>query len=84
MFSGGYQTVEWLPYQDVNVRVLLDALHELGHRETDPNADYQLGSTKHQTTTRHGVRLSTNKAFIRPVRYKRKNLRIRTQAHVTR
>lgn len=38
----------------------------------------------YQHTSRHGERLSTNAAFIRPIRRKRKNLTIRTQAHVTR
>lgn len=37
-----------------------------------------------QTTSIHGLRQSTNGAFIRPIRYKRKNLKIVTQAHVIR
>jgi Choline dehydrogenase and related flavoproteins len=48
------------------------------------NADSQLGVMLYQHTSRHGKRLSTNGAFIRPIRRKRKNLTIRTQAHVTR
>lgn len=48
------------------------------------NADSQLGVMAYQHTSRHGERLSTNAAFIRPIRRKRRNLTIRTQAHVTR
>lgn len=44
----------------------------------------QIGVMHLQTTTRHGERLSTNGAFIRPIRKKRKNLTILTEAHVTR
>lgn len=48
------------------------------------NAESQLGVMLYQHTSRHGERLSTNVAFIRPIRRKRSNLTIRTQAHVTR
>lgn len=48
------------------------------------NAEQQLGVMLYQHTSRHGERLSTNAAFIRPIRRKRANLTIRTQAHVTR
>lgn len=37
-----------------------------------------------QTTSIHGRRQSTNGAFIRPIRHKRQNLIVKTQAHVTR
>ena len=37
-----------------------------------------------QTTSQHGERLSTNGAYVRPVRRKRRNLEVRTRAHVTR
>lgn len=50
----------------------------------DGNAESELGVTLYQHTSRHGERLSTNAAFIRPIRRKRTNLTIRTQAHVTR
>lgn len=44
----------------------------------------QIGVMHLQTTSRHGERLSTNGAFIRPIRKRRKNLTILTEAHVTR
>uniref|UniRef100_A0A8D9ATL4 Glucose dehydrogenase [FAD, quinone] n=1 Tax=Cacopsylla melanoneura TaxID=428564 RepID=A0A8D9ATL4_9HEMI len=82
--KGGYQTVEWLPYADQNVPVLIQAWREKGYEERDLNAENQIGVMHLQTTTRHGERLSTNGAFIRPIRKKRKNLTIITEAHVTR
>lgn len=49
----------------------------------DVNADdMQLGVMHLQMTQYGGMRMSTNSAFIRPIRYKRKNLVIKTQAHV--
>lgn len=50
----------------------------------DVNAENQIGVTHLQSTARHGERMSTNKAFIRPIRKKRKNLTVHTDAHVTR
>jgi len=50
----------------------------------DVNAESQIGVTHLQSTARHGERMSTNKAFIRPIRRKRKNLTVITEAHVTR
>lgn len=50
----------------------------------DVNAENQIGVTHLQSTARHGERMSTNKAFIRPIRKKRKNLTVLTDAHVTR
>lgn len=56
-----------------------------GLREVDVNAeDMQIGVVKLQMTQHDGVRVSTNSAFIRPVRYKRRNLTVKTQAHVLR
>jgi choline dehydrogenase len=82
--KGGYQTVEWFPYVDPTVPHLIEAWREKGLDEVDVNADTQIGVTHLQSTGRHGERLSTNGAFIRPIRKKRKNLRILTEAHVTR
>jgi len=48
------------------------------------NAENQIGVTHLQSTARHGERMSTNKAFIRPIRKKRKNLTVLTDAHIIR
>ncbi|CAK9805393.1 Glucose dehydrogenase [FAD, quinone] [Anthophora plagiata] len=82
--EGGYQSVERFPYTDMNTEILLNAWQELGHESVDANANKQLGIMELQTTSAHGSRQSTNTAFLRPVRRKRKNLTIETQAHVTR
>lgn len=73
--KGGPQTVEWFPYLDPNVPYMISAWRELGLPERDLNAgDMQLGVMHLQSTSRHGERLSTNGAYIRPVRRKRINL----------
>lgn len=82
--EGGYQSVERFPYTDVNTEILLNAWRELGHESVDSNAKSQLGVMKLQMTSARGMRQSTNSAFVRPVRRKRKNLTIETEAHVTR
>lgn len=65
--------------------MLIDAWLELGYPNIDVNAvGTQPGVTLYQHTSRHGERVSTNVAFIRPIRQRRRNLTIRTQAHVTR
>lgn len=50
----------------------------------DVNGESQIGVTHLQSTAKHGERMSTNRAFIRPIRKKRKNLTVLTNAHVTR
>ncbi|KAK9892705.1 hypothetical protein WA026_021565 [Henosepilachna vigintioctopunctata] len=82
--TGGYLTVERFPYQDENVHIGFKAYKELGLPVIDQNTDEQIGVMLLQNTVKHGVRQSTNVAFIRPVRHQRKNLRIETQAHVVR
>ena len=82
--TGGYQTVERFPYTDPNSLVLIKAWEEIGFNKVDANTEEQLGVMKLQTTSIHGLRQSTNGAFIRPIRKKRSNLFIETQAHVTR
>ncbi|GJQ80255.1 hypothetical protein Trydic_g23826 [Trypoxylus dichotomus] len=80
--TGGYQTVEQFPYQDANVNVILQGFRELGLEEFDMNSDRQIGTMLVQHTSRDGERLSTNAAFIRPIRNRRSNLEIRTKATV--
>lgn len=82
--KGGYQNVERFPYADENVGVLIEAWQELGYHKFDANVEGGVGVMKLQFTSIHGQRQSTNGAFIRPIRQKRKNLEVMTQAHVTR
>ncbi|XP_063988343.1 glucose dehydrogenase [FAD, quinone]-like isoform X2 [Diachasmimorpha longicaudata] len=80
----GWQSVERFQQKDENTEIILNAWEELGYNRTDVTAAHQLGIMEIQTTTRDGLRQSTNGAFIRPIRHKRKNLTVLTQAHVTR
>ena len=43
----------------------------------------QLGIVNLQTTSANGTRQSTNGAFIRPIRRKRRNLTVKTESYVT-
>ncbi|OXU17623.1 hypothetical protein TSAR_011371, partial [Trichomalopsis sarcophagae] len=82
--TGGYQTVEWFDYVDVNTKILLRGWQEIGYRLVDANAAEQLGVVHIQSTANNGARQSTNGAFIRPIRNNRENLEVKTEAHVTR
>lgn len=81
--TGGFQSVQILPYQDINVRALIAAFRETGYRELDFNGAEQEGVMRVQTTTKNGERQSTNSAFLTPIRRVRPNLRIVTNATVT-
>lgn len=67
----------------MNTEILIDAWKELGFDLVDANAGQQIGVQHHQMTSIHGQRQSANGAFIRPIRHKRRNLVIKTRAHVT-
>lgn len=82
--TGGYQTVEYFPYQDENTIAIIKAYEELGLEFIDQNAEKMIGTMLLQHTTRDGERLSTNGAFIRPIRNKRANLIVQPNSHVTR
>ena len=80
---GGYLDVGRYPYQDKNVPVLINAYKELGYSEVDCNADNVTGVMLSQATQRNGERMSTNRAFLEPVRHLRKNLTIVNNVRVT-
>lgn len=80
--TDGPLNIERFPYADKNVIALLKAFHETGLPITDLNGSNQIGTMITQTNSRDGKRLSSNAAFIRPIRKKRKNLAIRTHAEV--
>lgn len=81
--SNGYLSVKRTSYHDANSRAIVDAWKELGLREIDYNtAHHQLGVSQYQTTSIHGTRLSSNGAFLRGIRAKRRNLTIKTKTRV--
>lgn len=75
--------VERFKYRDENVDMLLGAFQETGLPLVDFNGINQIGTMITQATSNDGKRMSTNVAFIRPIRYKRKNLFIVPNALVT-
>lgn len=81
--TGGPLNVERFPYLDKNVVAIVNAFNETGLPITDVNGANQIGTLNVQTTSKDGRRFSTNAAFIRPIRKKRTNLVIRTNAQVT-
>ncbi|XP_058794546.1 glucose dehydrogenase [FAD, quinone]-like [Phymastichus coffea] len=80
---GGYLTVEQFPMENENISTFINAFEEAGLKETDYNKGDQIGVGRMQFTNVHGFRISSNGAFIRPIRGKRSNLFIRPNARVT-
>jgi len=80
---GGYLDVGRFPYQDENVRAIINAYKEMGFSEVDFNANKVTGVMVVQATQRYGERKSTNRAFLEPIRHLRKNLKIVTNVRVT-
>lgn len=81
---GGPLNVERFPYFDRNVFMLIEALKERGLPVTDFNGKNQIGVDLTQATSIAGRRCSTNEAYIKPIRHKRPNLHVITNAYVTR
>lgn len=79
---GGYQTVQDNPYYTPLGIAFLEAGQEMGYDIRDINGDQQTGFSLFQYTMRRGMRCSTAKAFLRPIRL-RKNLHISIFSHVT-
>lgn len=82
--TGGYQSVSLHTYQDENIFPLINAFKELGLPEIDQNAGSQIGVMLGQGIVNNGRRVSTNDAFIKPIRNTRNNLNILTNANVVR
>ncbi|KAJ8708602.1 hypothetical protein PYW08_009984 [Mythimna loreyi] len=79
----GKQSVARFPYIDRPCIMLTDAFHERGLPIADSNGASQLSTMQSQAFSQDGERVSTNNAFIEPVRYKRKNLTVKTKAEAT-
>lgn len=70
-------------YKSVLSQKYLDGMQELGlEQNTDVSGERQSGTSRLQTTTRMGYRLSSNRAYIDPVR-NRPNLHILTKTMAT-
>jgi choline dehydrogenase-like flavoprotein len=79
---GGPLTVEECEGIDFE-ETLLEAVKELGYeRIDDANGEHQLGFSSTFATIRNGIRCSTAKAFLSPIKF-RENLHVAKHAHVT-
>ncbi|CAB0036259.1 unnamed protein product [Trichogramma brassicae] len=82
--TGGYQVVDYFSYDDDNSNLIFNSFPDMGLKEVDyTSGDDMIGVSKLLRTTVHGSRQSSNGAFIRPIRSKRKNLTILSKAKVT-
>ncbi|XP_058809565.1 glucose dehydrogenase [FAD, quinone]-like [Phymastichus coffea] len=82
--TGGYVKVEEFPYINKYSDVIISAWKELGLNEIDYNTGFQIGTAKQQYTSIRGSRLSSNGAFLRPIRGRRPNLTVSPNSRVTR
>ncbi|XP_028165078.1 glucose dehydrogenase [FAD, quinone]-like [Ostrinia furnacalis] len=73
----GEQYVSRYPYIDDPSIMLTEAFHEGGLPFRDYNGAEQVGTMQAQSVVKDGERVSTNNAFIQPIRYKRKNLTVK-------
>ncbi|KAJ2944841.1 hypothetical protein O0L34_g1735 [Tuta absoluta] len=80
---GGPLNVERYSYVDINTMMLVQAFKEKGLPVTDFNGERQIGTDISQSTSKDGRRWSTNVAYIRPIRGKRANLHVLTEAFAT-
>ncbi|XP_034826638.1 glucose dehydrogenase [FAD, quinone]-like [Maniola hyperantus] len=75
--------VSWYPYVDDPSEMMVQAYIEGGMPFLDFNGAEQLGAMQIQAFSLDGERVSTNVAFIQPIRYKRPNLVIETKSEAT-
>ncbi|XP_069683476.1 glucose dehydrogenase [FAD, quinone]-like [Periplaneta americana] len=80
---GGPQSVKRFPYIDKNVYPLYEAFQELGYPSIDINAHFKPGTMILQFFQKNGKRQSSNKAYLKPIRRNRPNLKIVTNVRVT-
>ncbi|XP_012061266.1 PREDICTED: glucose dehydrogenase [FAD, quinone]-like [Atta cephalotes] len=80
--EGGPMTIQYYPHKPDFVNVLLTAASELGYRTSLLKEYNQTGFMIAPMTVENGMRLTTSRAYLRPV-HDRKNLRVLTNAQVT-
>lgn len=81
--TGGYLKIQKFRYPNNDSENIIDAWKELGYNEVDINSNHQIGTANLEFTVNNGVRESSNSAFLRPIRKKRPNLKIITNAYAT-
>lgn len=78
----GLQPISSNVKTDKPSNLIIKAFLELGVPCTDFNGKNQLGVSHAQTTSKYGSRVSTNTAFIEPIRGKRDNLSVQSESTV--
>ncbi|CAK1589874.1 unnamed protein product [Parnassius mnemosyne] len=76
----GEQYVSRYPYVDKPSIMMTEAFNERGLPLNDYNGAHQVGTQQAQAISLNGQRVSTNTAFIHPIRYKRNNLTVKTNS----
>ncbi|XP_038210975.1 glucose dehydrogenase [FAD, quinone]-like [Zerene cesonia] len=79
---GGEMHVQKFKYADRYIEIFLAAFAEMGLRSVDINTNVPEAVVNNQFTISNNTRLSTNSAFLKPVRH-RKNLVVKTGVTVT-
>jgi len=80
--EGGPISIQYFPHKPEFADVLLTSASELGYRTSQLKEYNQTGFMIAPMTIENGMRLTTSKAYLRPVSY-RKNLQVLTNAQVT-
>ncbi|KAM7349693.1 uncharacterized protein ACRADG_008539 [Cochliomyia hominivorax] len=81
--ASGLLSVEHVQLRTDIAQAFVAAAEQSGLNQTDYNGESQLGVAYVQTNTRYGRRHSAYRAFIEPIMFKRKNLKIFTFSRVT-
>lgn len=73
--TDGYLNIGYAPYHTKLSEALIEANKELGMKYVDYNGKSQIGVSYLQTSLKDGMRHSSNKAYIYPIKH-RKNLHV--------
>lgn len=80
--EGGPMSIQYYAHKPEFADVLLSAASELGYKTSQLKEYSQTGFMVAPMTTEDGMRLTTSRAYLRPI-HNRKNLRVLTNAQVT-
>ncbi|KAF6206020.1 hypothetical protein GE061_017245 [Apolygus lucorum] len=80
--TGGPMTVSRSPYVTPLARLYVDAAEEMGYPNVDVDGESQVGFQIHRGPIRNGMRCSTGRGYIRPIR-NRTNFHVAEGAFVT-
>ncbi|XP_063930036.1 glucose dehydrogenase [FAD, quinone] [Zophobas morio] len=78
----GYLDVSYVPYKTKIADAIIEASKQLGLKYVDYNGPTQVGVSRLQVTMRDGVRASSSRAYLHPIR-ERPNLHVKKEAMVS-